>query len=74
MLQETDQNYGPFKTQFRKILGLIVDARIAENQSVSLQPWLVGMIVFDGTDIATGYKLADCAFLKGFSNQACRNA
>ncbi len=50
MLQETDCNYGPFKTAFHQNLGKIVDARIEMDLSTSLQPWLVGMIVFGGTD------------------------
>ena len=72
--QETDQNYGPFKTQFRKNLAEIVDARLAAEESVSLQPWLVGMIVFGGSDLVTGYEVPDCAFSKGFSREACLNA
>ena len=74
VLQETDRNYGPFKTQFRKNLETIVDVRLAAKESVSLQPWLVGMIVFGGTDFVTGYELTDCAFTRGFSKIACLNA
>lgn len=42
--QETDRNYRPFKGQFRSNLADIVDARMEMKKSVSLQPWLVGMI------------------------------
>ncbi len=51
--QETDRNYGPFKGRFRANLGEIVDARIAAKKSFLLQPWLVGLIVFGGTDEET---------------------
>jgi hypothetical protein len=72
--QETDRNYGPFKSRFRRNLGDIVDARIEQNKSVSLQPWLIGMIVFGGTDPETGFRLTKCAFTHGFSKEACLNA
>ena len=72
--QETDQNYGPFKTQFRKNLTMIVDERLAQGKSVSLQPWLVGMIVFGGINRVTSYELSECAFSVGFSREACLNA
>ncbi len=42
VMQETDQQYGPFKTQFVTNLNIIVDVRLDENISVSLQPRLVG--------------------------------
>jgi hypothetical protein len=72
--QETDWNYGPFKTQFRKNLAAITEQRLEQNKSVSLQLWIVGLIVFGGTDPATGFELKDCAFPAGFSKKACLNA
>ena len=72
--QETDRNYGPFKGRFRANLGEIVDARIAAKKSVLLQPWLVGMIVFGGTDEETGFEITKCAFSAGFSKEACLSA
>jgi hypothetical protein len=72
--QETDRNYGPFKSRFRRNLSDIVDARMDLEKSVSLQPWLVGMIVFGGTDPESGYVLTECAFKHGFSKEACLNA
>jgi hypothetical protein len=72
--QETDHNYGPFKSQFRQNLGEIVDARIEQNKSVSLQPWLAGMIVFGGTNPETSFRSTECAFTHGFSKEACLNA
>ncbi len=55
--QETDRNYGPFKMQFRKNLAAVTDQRLEQNKSVSLQPWIVGLIVFGGTDPITGFEL-----------------
>ena len=40
--QETDRNYGPFKTAFRKNLNLIFENRIKSNKKLNLQPWIVG--------------------------------
>jgi hypothetical protein len=75
LTQETDQNYdGPFKSQFQKNLVMITKQRLEQKMSVSLQSWLVGMIVFGGTDLATGFELTECAFLSGFSKEACLNA
>ena len=71
--QETDRNYGPFKSRFRSNLADIVDARMDMKRSVSLQPWLVGMIVFGGTDPETNFTLTECAFEHGFSKAACLN-
>jgi hypothetical protein len=39
--QETDRNYGPFKTQFVSNLDTMVSERIAARKSLSLQPKLV---------------------------------
>ena len=41
--QETDRNYGPFKTQFRKNLQEIVQHRINKDISTSIAPWPVGL-------------------------------
>jgi hypothetical protein len=38
--QETDQLYGPFKTQFLKNLDLIIEARLDNNKSLLLAPRL----------------------------------
>ena len=72
--QETDRNYGPFKSQFRKNLDLVVQRRIKAKVSVSLQPWLVGFIVFGGLDPETNELLEESAFEVGFSRMQCRKA
>ena len=79
--QETDRNYGPFKSQFKKNLDQVVDERIKQNKlhdgdevSVSLPPYMVGLMVFGGTDPATGFEVEKGAFEAGFSPTACKNA
>ena len=74
--QETDRNYGPFKTQFRKNLDNVIQERIAKDKSTSLVPWMVGLIVFGGIDPETGLELteAESAFEVAFSIAACVRA
>ena len=74
--QETDRNYGPFKTQFRLNLDAVVQARIRDGKSTSLQPWLVGLCVFGGRDPLTKLviEIKDSAFEVGFSEDACIGA
>ena len=42
-----------------------------ESLPILLQPWLVGLIVFGGTDEETGFGITKCTFLAGFSKEAC---
>ena len=72
--QETDRNYGPFKTQFRKNLYAVVDARVQKEMSLSFAPWIVGLVVFGGMDPKSLYVIETCAFSVGFSNEQCLNA
>ena len=71
--QETDQKYGPFKTQFRKNIEKVVQERISQEKLTSLQPWMVGLFVFGGVDHMTGLVLtrAESAFEVGFGKDAC---
>jgi len=71
--QETDQNYGPFKTQYCKNLDLVVDERIKQKKTTTIPPWQVGLIVFGGIDQETNV-VVQSAFEKGFSREGCRNA
>ena len=64
--QETDQNYGPLKTQFIEILNTLSDARIIHNDSTSLQPWMIGIILFGGIDPESKVYLKTSGFEKGF--------
>ncbi|KAL3771166.1 hypothetical protein ACHAWU_004789 [Discostella pseudostelligera] len=71
--QETDQNYGPFKTQYCKNLDAVVDERIKQKKCIQLPPWQVGLIVFGGMDPETNL-VVKSAFECGFSRDNCRNA
>jgi hypothetical protein len=67
--QETDQNYGPFKTQFLKNLKRVSDARIMGDLHLSLPPYLVGLIVFGGVDPVSKVVVSDSAFELAFSKE-----
>jgi hypothetical protein len=69
--QETDQNYGPFKTQFSINLELIVAAQLRAEESLSLQPKFVGLPLFGGVDRDTECKVQVGAFYKGFKHKRC---
>ena len=71
--QEKDQNYGPFQSAFRLNLHVIIDARIENNKSASLAPWMVGLIVFGGEDPDTG-AIIRSALQEGFNPNQCRRA
>ena len=71
--QETDQNYGPFKTQYCKNLDAVVDERLKKGKPTAMAPWQVGLLVYGGTDAETGLQVTS-AFDAGFSRDACRNA
>jgi hypothetical protein len=72
--QETDRNYGPFKTQFRKNLDEVIDARIKGNHSTSIAPHLVGLTTFGGVDPTSDHNVKISAFERGFSKEACLSA
>jgi hypothetical protein len=69
--QETDQNYGPFKTQFNINLELIVVAQLRAEESLSLQPKFVGLPLFGGVDRDTECEVQVGAFNKGFNREWC---
>ena len=69
--QETDQLYGPFKTQFLKNLDLIIEARLDNNKSLLLAPKMVGWPVFSGVDQETGLEVETGAFQKAFVPLRC---
>jgi hypothetical protein len=64
VMQETDQLYGPFKTQFLKNLDLIIEARLNNNKSLSLPSKMVGLPLFGGVDQETSLELVTGAFQK----------
>ena len=67
LTQETEQNYGPFNTQFIENLNTLSDARIIHNDYTNLQPWMVGIIVFGGIDYESKVELKTSVFDKGFT-------
>ncbi len=74
VMQETDRNYGPFKTKFMSNLDTIVSERIAAGKSLSLQPKLVRLPVFGGEDLEMGCMIPMGAFQARFLQERCLNA
>jgi hypothetical protein len=72
--QETDQNYGPFKTQFLSNLDLIVDKRLTAKKSLFLQQKFVGLPLFGGVDRETQFNVEVGAFQKAFVRSKCLTA
>ena len=72
--QETDQNYGLFKTQLCNNLELVSRRRIANKISLSMQPWIAGLMIFGGVDPDTEYFVKTSAFEVEFSRAHCKNA
>ena len=58
VMQEMDQNYGPFKSQYGRNLDTVVDGRIAQGKMTTIPPWQVGIAVFGGIDQETGVLLS----------------
>jgi len=69
--QETDQNYGPFMTQFLSNLDLKVDARLMLKKSLSLQQKFVGLPLIGRVDRDTQYHVEVGAFQKAFVRLKC---
>jgi hypothetical protein len=72
--QETDQQYGAFKTQFVTNLDTIIEGRITSGVSLLLQPKMVGLPLFGGVDSETGVEIKRSAFAAGFSKEKCLRA
>ena len=71
MSQETDQQYGAFKTQFVTNLDTIIEGRIMSGVSLLLQPKMVGLPLFGGVNSKTGVEIVQMAFGIGFSKERC---
>ncbi len=67
--QETDQSYGPFKTQFQKNLKILSDSSLIGNYTTSLPPWMVGLAMFGGTDPISSVVVPCSAFDVAFSKE-----
>ena len=72
--QETDQNYGLFKSIFRENLDSIVQGRLAANKSTSIKSSLIGLLVFGGEDPETKQGSFKNAFAQSFSKEKCLQA
>ncbi len=72
--QETDWTYGPFKMQFQMNLQKPSDYRLDFKDKVLLQPMILGLLVFAGTDPVTKEEIPASAFERGFSTEMCRHA
>jgi len=69
--QETDQNYGPFKTHYRGNLLDLSQARFEKRKTTTIND--LPLIVFGGTDPATGIELKN-AFELAFNKEQCLSA
>ena len=54
-----DQNYGPFKTIFRKNLYMLTASQISQINSSNIYPCIVGLLVFGSKDPVSEYVLED---------------
>ena len=72
--QETDVNYGPFKTAFQIILDSIVQERIKMDLQTVINPWLVGLVVFWQIDDETKKLDPKNAFQEIFLRNSCLKA
>ena len=66
--QETDQNYGPFKTYYRSNLNALAEARFAKKLALGVND--LGLLVFGGTDPQTKVEL-QASFDLAFSPRIC---
>ena len=72
--QETDVNYGPFKTAFQIILDSIVQERIKMDLQTVINPWLVGLVVSWQIDDETKKLDPKNAFQEAFLRNSCLKA
>jgi hypothetical protein len=69
-MQETDQTYGMFKSQYRMNLELLIDECVWQDKSVFVPQYKHGLLVFGGVAPDMGLNL-ESAFKIGFSRQSC---
>ena len=63
--QETDINYGLFKSVFHSNLDAFTLSCTCHDLPVSLAPWIVGLVVFGGIDPLSDECIREDAFFKG---------
>jgi hypothetical protein len=55
--------------------GIVVEKQVNLNKTTSLPPWMVGLVVYGGTDPEeTEFHLKESAFQARFSPDACHDA
>ena len=72
--QETDKNYGMFKSALRFNLGKVVQDRNELGMNTTVSITLIGLLIFGGTELITkrgGYRNA---FHEAFSKEKCLEA
>lgn len=69
MTQDTDHFYGPFKSKFAQILKALSNTHIRGGYPASLLPWMVGLLVFGGTNPVSQFVESESAFEFGFSKK-----
>ena len=74
MMQEMDQCYDPFKTQFLKNLDMIVEARVNNSKSLLIALKMVGLPLFGGIDWETVFEVETGAFQHPFVPSQCKAA
>jgi hypothetical protein len=72
--QETDINYGPFKSAYRINLDIITRARKNKDLSTSFPTHYCVLFVFGGVDPVSGEVAPRNAFEEGFSQEQCLKA
>ena len=72
--QETDQNYGMFKSTFRFNLGKVVQDRNELGMNTTVSITLIGLIIFGGTGPITKRGSYRNAFQEDFIKEKCPEA
>ena len=70
--QETDQNYGPFKSNYRANLSWLSYCRFRMNKTLCIND--LPLLVFGGIDSVTKARGISNAFAYGFCEKACLSA
>ena len=72
--QETDQNYGMFKSAFRFNLGKVVEDSNELGMNTTVSITLIGLIIFGGTNPITKRVCYRNDFQEAFSKEKCLEA
>ena len=72
--QEMDQSYGILRAHFQKNLELTTQHRLEANKPISINPSLIGLLVFCGKDPETKHTDYHNAFDIDFRKEKCLEA